>query len=176
VAPLLLSFVINGTDGDGDALSWTLSFGDGSENATGADLPVTVEHTYFDAGSFTAVLEVSDGQAAGYANLSVVVSAAQAAPEPKVITGDVDPSCALGFGEVGFTVDAAWIGWAYTLTPADVNVSWWIGEGLSDPIEDGGNSGTVPTGATSGHICYDEAVPFVQVGLPETVTLVMTSA
>lgn len=52
--PLL--FTARATDADGDPLTYTWDFGDG-ETATGA----TVEHTYAAAGTYVAVVTVSDG-------------------------------------------------------------------------------------------------------------------
>jgi chitodextrinase len=52
----LLAFSATGTDADGDALQYHWDFGDGS-SGTGA----LVEHAYTSAGTYTAVVTVSDG-------------------------------------------------------------------------------------------------------------------
>jgi glucose/arabinose dehydrogenase len=56
--PLDVTFTGAATDANGDDLTYTWTFGDG-ETATGA----TVTHTYDAAGSYTAYLEVTDGNA-----------------------------------------------------------------------------------------------------------------
>jgi PKD domain len=55
-----VSFALNGTDVDGDVLTWNLTFGDGAQ-ANGTDLPAALDHVYGDAGNFTANLTISDG-------------------------------------------------------------------------------------------------------------------
>ena len=58
-APLLVSF--NGgasSDPDGDPLTYSWNFGDGSQAGAG----VTVNHTYQSAGTYTAILTVNDGK------------------------------------------------------------------------------------------------------------------
>ncbi len=64
-----------GFDQDGDALTYTWDFGDGS-TGTGAN-PV---HTYAGAGPFLATLTVSDGKNSGSASASVLVGAAAKVP------------------------------------------------------------------------------------------------
>lgn len=64
-APADIDFTIDASDEDGDELTWTLDVdGDGEPEAdgTGTDLPFTYTHTFQDAGNFTAMLVVSDGQ------------------------------------------------------------------------------------------------------------------
>jgi glucose/arabinose dehydrogenase/PKD repeat protein len=57
--PLTVNFSGSASsDPDGDALSYSWNFGDGSPNASG----VTVSHTYTTAGPYTATLTVSDGK------------------------------------------------------------------------------------------------------------------
>lgn len=66
-------FNLTGSDLDGDALSWTLDFGDG--NATdGSSLPANVTHLY-EAGNFTVVYNVTDGQATTTYNATIAVNA-----------------------------------------------------------------------------------------------------
>src|SRR5262249_29159431 len=58
--PLTVQFSSAGSsDPDGDPLSFTWSFGDGSANST----QPTPSHVYSNAGSYTATLTVSDGKA-----------------------------------------------------------------------------------------------------------------
>jgi hypothetical protein len=61
-AALNATFTVAGSDPDGDALSWTLSFGDATANATGAALPSNVTHAYKAAGTVNVTLAVSDGR------------------------------------------------------------------------------------------------------------------
>ncbi|QAA76535.1 MAG: hypothetical protein BIP78_0769 [Candidatus Bipolaricaulis sibiricus] len=57
-APLTVQFDLSGSTGQ--IASYTLTFGDGSEPATGTDITVTVVHTYTTAGTRTATLTVQD--------------------------------------------------------------------------------------------------------------------
>jgi len=60
-APITVTFDLSGSqDPDGEIVSWTLDFGDGSTPATGTDVTVPVKHTYQAEGSYTATLEVED--------------------------------------------------------------------------------------------------------------------
>ena len=68
-APLTVQFASNASDPDGDALTYTWSFGDGATSM--ASDPA---HTYETAGSFVAELTVSDGQATASASLTIIVS------------------------------------------------------------------------------------------------------
>ena len=62
VVPLDTSATIDASDQDGDPLTYTLDFGDGTAAQSG-QLPVApVAHEYAHAGSFTVRLAVSDGQ------------------------------------------------------------------------------------------------------------------
>lgn len=71
---LQANFTLNGTDPDGDALSWTLAFGDGNRTE-GTQLPVTIRHTFAAAGTFTAVFTLDDGQAQSSYNVTVAATA-----------------------------------------------------------------------------------------------------
>lgn len=59
-APLLVNFTLTGSDPDGDALNWTLVFGDGN-STNGTTLPADVNHTYAMTGNWTAMLTVDAG-------------------------------------------------------------------------------------------------------------------
>ena len=68
-----VNFTLSGSDADGDALGWTLDFGDG--NATqGTALPATVLHNYTLAGNVTAVLAISDGEETASYNLTLALA------------------------------------------------------------------------------------------------------
>lgn len=64
----LLAFSATATDADGDHLVYTWDFGDGA-SATGA----LVEHAYADAGTYTAVVTVSDGTEAVTRSVTVAI-------------------------------------------------------------------------------------------------------
>lgn len=70
--PLNVTFSLSGTDEDGDALTWTLDFGDGNET-NGTSLPVAVTHQYTYAQNFSVNFTVTDG--ASVANASLVIRA-----------------------------------------------------------------------------------------------------
>lgn len=70
------TFTMNGTDLDGDELTWTLDFGDGAA-ANGTDLPATSQHAYT-VGNYTANLTISDGEAQSSYEVAVVVAAGAA--------------------------------------------------------------------------------------------------
>ncbi|WP_456446789.1 S8 family serine peptidase [Oceanithermus sp.] len=78
-APLSVQFTVSALDPDGDSLSCTLNFGDGTNPAQFAcGSLLTVLHSY-DVGSFTATLTVSDGRG-GTASASTQITAS--APTP----------------------------------------------------------------------------------------------
>ena len=89
VSPLTVSFTIDGSDPDGDSLTWSLDLdGDGTPESEGAELPASYEHT-FEEGDHTAQLEVSDGNETTTATIQIEV-AAPSAPEPTGPTQVVD--------------------------------------------------------------------------------------
>jgi hypothetical protein len=61
VAPLADTATIAATDADDDPLTYTLSFGDGSEAVTGALPAAAAHHSYAEPGSYLVRLAVSDG-------------------------------------------------------------------------------------------------------------------
>lgn len=74
-APLAVAFLLEGSDPDGDALSWTLDLGDG--NATqGTSLPSNVTHAFAAPGNFTVALDVMDGNATSRSHLVIRVGPA----------------------------------------------------------------------------------------------------
>lgn len=76
-APLPVTFTVNGSDPDGDALTWSLdSNGDGTVDATGEELPATVNVTFDSPGSFNVTLTVSDGVADDVVMVSISVEPA----------------------------------------------------------------------------------------------------
>ncbi|MCD6214017.1 MAG: DNRLRE domain-containing protein, partial [Candidatus Desulfofervidus sp.] len=59
-APLDVQFSASASDEDGDLLTYTLDFGDGTEPATGEGGEISISHTYYSEGNFTAILTVED--------------------------------------------------------------------------------------------------------------------
>ena len=62
-APLAVGFNFTASDPDGNPLTFTLTFDDGSDSVTGSLPAPTQSHTYAASGNFTATLVVSDGKA-----------------------------------------------------------------------------------------------------------------
>lgn len=89
-APLLVNFTLDGTDADGDNLTWTFV---GNETVEGTELP-TVLNATLDEGNHTFVFTVSDGELTHSVNLTIEVIAG----EP-----DVDPNAPVDYGT--FTYD-----------------------------------------------------------------------
>lgn len=71
-APLSVNLTLDGSDADGDDLSWTLELGDGN-STEGDTLPATVAHNFTAAGNYTLWLNVTDGEATATANLTITV-------------------------------------------------------------------------------------------------------
>ena len=60
-APLEITFDISASfDPDGEILSFTFDFGDGSEPVTGSNLSEPIIHTYEDSGTYFARVTVTD--------------------------------------------------------------------------------------------------------------------
>ena len=92
-APLAVHFEVASSDPDGDALTCSLDFGDGSAPL---DLCAgSVDHTYDAAGNYTAVLRVSDGEDEARAEVAVSVGA------PGAVNWAVSPSRITFAGTVG---------------------------------------------------------------------------
>lgn len=75
-APLQANFTLDGSDPDGDALTWVLSFGDGTDNQTGTTLPTNLTHAYAQAGTYNATLLVTDGSLSGTMALTLDITEA----------------------------------------------------------------------------------------------------
>jgi PKD repeat protein len=81
-APLLVTFSMSASDVDGTIASWELDVdNDGTAEYSGAgDPPATQQHTYTDAGTYTAELTVwDDDSATGFDTAVVTVNAATSA-------------------------------------------------------------------------------------------------
>ena len=79
LAPLAITFDISGSsDPDGEIVSFTFDFGDGTDPVEGTDLSQPIEHTYTTAGSYRAKITVVDNNAkTGSIMLAIMVSPAQ---------------------------------------------------------------------------------------------------
>ena len=79
------------TDADGDPLTYRWDFGDGSAPSTGA----RVSHTYTEPGTFTAVLEVTDGRG-GQDTATVQIEAGNEPPAVAIASPTVGQHFAVG--------------------------------------------------------------------------------
>lgn len=160
VTDFQVSFALDGSDPDGDALTWSLAFGDNATDATGTSLPANVTHTYASAGNFTAVFTLSDGQAHLVANYTVSLQPSGEAsyPPPVVFTGSsiggppVGCLGSMGLNTVYHDFDPALAGvWKYKVTPGTGWVTeWWVGDSTAT---DGGGEGTIPSGHDNVAVC-----------------------
>lgn len=105
-APLNVTFLLNATDQDGDAMTWELDFGDGAmangtfpqANANASVAPAAtgqaanVTHLYTEAGLYNATLVVSDGKTT--TNLTLALNITGGAPfEQFIASGTPDLAC-----------------------------------------------------------------------------------
>jgi PKD repeat protein len=93
VVPLPVSVAVGGADADGDALTYTLDFGDGTAVVTGTLPHGPVSHTYTSAGTRVVRLAVSDGRLATVRTTTVTVGlaeplAAHAGDDQVVVAGN----------------------------------------------------------------------------------------
>ncbi|MDQ3440409.1 MAG: DNRLRE domain-containing protein [Planctomycetota bacterium] len=94
--PLTVNFSGNGsTDPDGDNLTYNWNFGDGT-TGTGQN----VQHTYDEAGTYNAVLTVSDGRGGSNSDDPIVITAGSQAPMGTITT----PTAGTNYGG-GQTID-----------------------------------------------------------------------
>lgn len=90
---------MTGSDPDGDALTWRLSYGDGTSEATGSTLPASGNHTFLSAGNYTVQLTVTDGKLSTSSTVSIAVQDASfTLPPPVTFTGTATGVC----GDAGF--------------------------------------------------------------------------
>lgn len=84
------TFTLNGTDPDGDALNWTLAFGDGN-STNGTSLPANATHDYGASGVFNATFTLGDGNLTSVYNLTVNATTLPGGPTqgPVQLTGEV---------------------------------------------------------------------------------------
>ncbi|MEO9326257.1 PKD domain-containing protein [Nocardioides sp. C4-1] len=96
-APLEATFVAEGIDRQGDALTYEWDFGDGSPKTTGA---ATIKHTYTAKGSYAAKVTPIDVD--GTRGQAVEASAVTVLTDP-VPTATATPSCGIAPVEVAFS-------------------------------------------------------------------------
>ena len=79
-----ITFNVSATDPDGDSLTYTISFGDGTANGSGSQ----VVHTYAEQGTYTATATVNDGNG-NIVGESLQVTVDDIPPaEPKNVSSD----------------------------------------------------------------------------------------
>lgn len=176
---LQANLTLNATDADHDALSWTLTFGDGN-HTTGAALPHNLTHLY-KPGAYNLTLVVSDGKANSTARAHITLNATKAAFPPLTITGsDKLPcaQCAQGGANTGVgyragqnnldyfwaTVPANAAGQPFKLTSSGGNPdvvfrdSCSGGSAIGDPFQAGGpEAGVVPAGGVCALMWEEQA-------------------
>lgn len=80
-APLTVTFDISGSyDPDGEIVSFTFDFGDGSEPVEGAEISELIEHTYDEPGNYLAELTLTDNHGAT-ASIMVAIGVYEPAEE-----------------------------------------------------------------------------------------------
>jgi hypothetical protein len=124
------AFTLDGTDPDGDALSWNLTFGDG-QSTSGATLPANATHDYGAAGRFNATFTLSDGKASAVYNLTINATVAAAGGAPQVsyqftgsLTGSWNPA-------TGYLADPATH--TFEVTQAGLTLTAALTEGPTAP-------------------------------------------
>lgn len=172
---LNVTFGLDGSDSDGDALSWTLAFGDG-KGANGTALPANVTHPYAAAGAYNATFTLSDGRNETAYNVTVRLDAS-AALAPVTFTGHVvapdanengEGECLFalldstgappGWGGIAgdsFTLDGDYAGWAFGFDVDGMVAQFQDAAGYAG---DKAASGSVPDGATGVLACSHSAV------------------
>lgn len=79
--PVDVNFTFDGSDPDGDPLSWTLDVdGDGMAESEGTVLPASFAHSYTETGTYTVNFTLSDG--ALETSYEIVINATEAARAP----------------------------------------------------------------------------------------------
>jgi PKD repeat protein len=135
-APLTVTAFVEGEDPNGDPLTYSINWGDGSTSAGPLDQPpddnektASVTHTYQAGGEYVVTLTVSNGTLAGTSTEDVHVTqvtnvaptAALAPPSPG-IGGAVTPGAAQYWFKVSFTDVDGGIDWR-TVGTGDVQVT-----------------------------------------------------
>lgn len=165
---LTVTFDLDGSDADGDALTWTLDLGDGTSES-GSELPVSYEHTYTQAGNMSVVLEVSDGtdtatatEVVAVREPDVVFTGSALLPDPFAVAGEgclaADTIAAAGLPENPFgdehSIEPTLWGWNFMLTGGE----GLIAEFWNSDVEflARGGEGEVPADASYVIVCIEE--------------------
>ncbi|MFO1535565.1 MAG: PKD domain-containing protein [Thermoplasmatota archaeon] len=168
-AALNVTFTLSGHDADGDALNWTLAYGDGNRTA-GSALPANATHAYGAGGLYNVTLTVTDGRNATVATVRLNLTAASHGP-PQVASGAwplgadgcLSPThlpSQDGIQYLAIDVEPRTIGLPWTATVEATIPALFYGLGFQDAagddIADSGAfgteatlSGTVPAGAVT---------------------------
>ncbi len=173
-APLNVTFTLDGSDADGDNLTWTFSV-NGTEIETGDVLPADVSYV-FGEGNHTVTLTVNDG-VAGNETLHTIVAADAVTPPPTGPIVDFTGTWTSN-GPVecvyGFLADLEGVTFAQTSLPAEASgmpftadfegavpgayygISWfssagWMSDSEADPVLGTSISGAIPGGATTAY-------------------------
>lgn len=164
--PFNVTFTLEGTDPDGDPLSWTFDAdGDGVEEANGTVLPGEFTFSFTEAGLYKASLNLSDGLQVADTTLFINATAAggveNEGPEPVVMSGISVGSpigCAVG-DPLYHYFDAALAGfWHFTVEATAANgvgTEWWAGDSSAGTL---GTTGVIPEGADNVAV-YDPLAP-----------------
>ncbi len=142
-APLAVTFDASiSSDPDEDPLTYSWAFGDGN-TASG----VTFTHTYTTAGTFTAVLTVSDGQASSQTSIGIIVNSPNS---PPLLAFSANPTSGTAPLVVNFDASA-------TVDPEGdpLTFNWTFGDG---------NSGT---GAITSHTFENPGVYTVSISVSD---------
>ncbi len=173
MAPFIVVFDINGTDADGDVLSWMLDAdGDGVADLNGSALPANATFEYAAAGAYNVTVDVSDGANTIQVNITLVLSeSGPPALPPWVGSGVADGPCpqcrevgantgagyragVSGLDSVFVALPAEYIGYPFVAkaSAGDIDLSFRTacsaGGAVGDPFaKAGAESGVVPEGA-----------------------------
>jgi len=172
-AALNVTFALQGSDVDGDNLTWMLSFGDNATARNGTMLPAMVNHTYLAGGLLNVTLSVSDGQTTTVALLALNLTATHvpAAP-PLVLSGHLTASDPLadqgtgcfiaiftllpgvpGEGGQVYDVPAVYQGGTFATAPPGIEADF-IDSGSN--TVGSGSSGATPATAVQVFVCAND--------------------
>lgn len=171
LAPLAVTFSVNGTVGEDRPLQWSLKAGD-DEIGSGESLPETVEYTFEDAGNHTVVLEVSDGMETAEVNVTIEVE--ELVREPNEIQSGSGSLCLdyiILYEEPGVESPIAEYvdvepGTDFATASPDGTawVDFFDEDGAS--VGYGSGEGTVPDNAAYGIMCVDQVGTYPAAPLP----------
>lgn len=166
--PLEVSFTLDGEYPDGLDATWSFDLGDGSDPETGNALPYTYNHTYLQAGNFTAAFTLTVEDQSVSDNLTISVQ------EPEIGVAQPNPSqdgsntLCLDYlvlwalneepapGGLHFPLDdelEVEAGTGYTIASDDGEPAIDFFNADGHYIGTGGDSGTVPANAAYGIAC-----------------------